>query len=147
MTLFYHCSSWKLLWRATKFPESLWVWTIYVLHSLFLLFAIPESFKRFLKSSFAKFLAYLLHNNAVPSIQALPHVFVSSVLTKITCKRLRTFVHFIRPTIKSKYKLRQPSIEVSMKPKMTTYTQNVAIILSLQRIVCNLLFLRCVRSN
>lgn len=47
MTLLYHCSGWKPLWRATKLPESLWVWTIYVLHSLFLLFAIPESLRRF----------------------------------------------------------------------------------------------------
>lgn len=37
MTLLYHCSSWKPLWKATKLPESLWVQTIYVLHSLFLL--------------------------------------------------------------------------------------------------------------
>lgn len=41
--------------------------------------------------------AYPLHK--VFSTQALLLVFVGSVLTKIICK-LRTFVHFLNPTIK-----------------------------------------------
>lgn len=34
-----------------------------------------------------------------------------------------------------------------MEPVMTAYWQNVAIILSCQRVVYNLLFLCCVKSN